>query len=71
MNRVVLHISSDDKKVYRGLVKQLKNIRKEFPNIQVEVVTHGEAKDGLVSVAFCFVTFVTPIAFVAPYFCIN
>lgn len=71
MNRVVLHISSDDKKVYRGLVKQLKNIRKAFSDIQVEVVTNCEAKDGLVSLAFCFVTFVTPIAFIAPYFCIN
>ncbi len=39
--RVVMHLQSSDTLVYKSIVNQIGNIKKELPNAEIEVVCHG------------------------------
>lgn len=39
--KVVMHLQSADTLVYRSVVSQIKNLKKEFPDISIEVVCNG------------------------------
>jgi hypothetical protein len=38
---IVLHLQSKDTLVYKAVAHQVSTIKKEFPNVKVEVVCHG------------------------------
>ncbi len=39
--RVIMHLQSSDTLVYKSIVNQIGNIKKELPDAQIEVVCHG------------------------------
>ncbi len=45
--RVLLHLQSADTLVYKSIVNQISNIKKEFPEAEVELVCHGPGLDFL------------------------
>lgn len=38
---VILHLQSSDTLVYKSIVNQIANMKKEIPNAQIELVCHG------------------------------
>ena len=39
--RIVMHLQSSDTVVYRSMVNQISNIKKQLPEAEVEIVCHG------------------------------
>jgi intracellular sulfur oxidation DsrE/DsrF family protein len=46
---VLLHVQSGDTLVYRSLVNQIVNLKKEIPGAAIEVVCHGPGMDFLLA----------------------
>jgi intracellular sulfur oxidation DsrE/DsrF family protein len=38
---VIMHLQSSDTLVYKSIVNQIANLKKEIPNAQIELVCHG------------------------------
>lgn len=47
-HRIVFHMTTPDTAAYRALTKQITNVRKEWPNAQIEVVAHNKGISMLV-----------------------
>lgn len=45
--KVIMHLQSDDTLVYRSLVNQVSNMKKEIPNAEIAVICHGPGMDFL------------------------
>lgn len=45
--RIVLHLQSSDTLVHKSIVNQVGNLKKEFPESEIELVCHGPGLDFL------------------------
>ncbi|MBX2946423.1 MAG: DsrE family protein [Cyclobacteriaceae bacterium] len=43
--RVVMHLQTNDTLVYRSIVNQVSNMKKEIPDVEIAVVCHGPGMD--------------------------
>lgn len=47
--RIVMHLQSSDTMVYRSMVNQISNIKKQLPDAEVEIVCHGPGLEFLLN----------------------
>ena len=45
--KVILHLQSSDTLVHKSIVNQISNLKKEIPNVAIELVCHGPGMDFL------------------------